>query len=162
MIEHSCDCDLKVGVDSLLPISTETGNMVQNTITAVAPESYYDSYLPKGWKNDPDSIMNRDPSAVWVADADGGKPSTGLTSSRIVRLPIYDPRVDMSGKTTFTPLAYVGFFVEDVVYKTETVDGKTKDLGTVVGRFVTVGGWGAGPGGSGEAGTPVLNIRLVE
>jgi len=166
MITHSCDCDLKVGVGDELPIDTKPGNMVQNTIEAVAPESYYlpkkDSYLPSGWKNDPDSLMNRDDS-TWVAGADGGAPSTGNNSPRIVRIPIYDPRTDIKGRTTFTPLGFVGFWIQDVVYKTETIDGKTKDLGTVVGRFVTVGGWGAGSGGgAGNAGTPVLNIRLVE
>jgi hypothetical protein len=160
MITNSCDCDLKVGVNDLLPISTEQGNMVQNTIEAVAPESYYHGYLKNGWKNDPDSLMNRDDS-TWVAGADGGAPSTGNNSPRIVRIPIYDPTVDMGGKTTFTPLDYVGFWIQDVVYETGGPGGPV--LGKVVGRFVTVGGWGTGTGGgSGNAGTPILNIRLVD
>ncbi len=171
MITHSCQCGIEVGVDDELSVDTKTGNMVQRTITAVAPSSYYEdpdgrppynSYLPNGWKNDPDSLMNQDPAATWVTSTGlpGGAPSggTGTESPRIVKVPIYDPRatMDSSGKFTFKVKGFAGFWIQDVVYKNEN----NNDLGTVVGRFVSIDG--DGTDNSDESGYTVLNIRLVE
>ena len=91
MIEHSCDCDLKLGIDEPIPLDTKPGNMVKRTITAVAPtiiyytDPYYpvstpvDPYLPNAWLNDPavpDSLMNSDPGSQWISSANslGGEP----------------------------------------------------------------------------------------
>ncbi|MBW6504419.1 hypothetical protein K0B90_09115 [bacterium] len=158
MITNSCDCDIKLDVGQEIPLDTKTGNMVQNTITAVAEESYYNGYLPNGWKNDPYSLMNRDPGAYWNSDLGVNAPSTGLGSGRIVRIPVYDPQ-DFSGKTTLQIKRFVGFFIEDVKYLKEPGG---PSLGTVVGRFVTVGGMGKGSGDESEDGSKVLDIRLVE
>jgi hypothetical protein len=141
--------------------------------------------LPPGW-HDINSMMNGDPTARWHSTTEGGYPDTdnpnyswfdgqmnpGLgpweDSPRIVRVPIYDPSGTIpdpdgnlgtytpdkkGGRVTFKPLAFVGFLVEDIQYF-------PPNNGTVVGRFITVGGWGGG-GQPGPA-TPVLNIRLVE
>jgi Flp pilus assembly protein TadG len=174
MIEHSCDCDLKLGIDEPIALDTEPGNMVKRTITATAPTNYYTDpyytdpvkpYLPNSWVNDPsvpDSLMNSDPGSQWTSSTNslGGEPSTGIESGRVVRIPIFDPRISFEGRSEITPLAYVGFWIQDVVYKTVTIDGKTKDLGTVVGRFVTVEGEGTYE--NEECGSTVLNIRLVK
>ena len=173
MIEHSCDCDLKADTATEIPLDTKPGEMVKRTITAVAPTNYYTDpyytdpvrpYLPQAWKNDPsvpDSLMNQDSASQWIISADlpGGVPSTGINSGRIVRIPIYDPGLDFTGRTTITPMAFVGFWIQDVVYKTETIDGKSKDVGTVVGRFISLPGEGTYEE---ECGSTVRNIRLVE
>ena len=142
--------------------------------------------LPPGW-HDIDSMMNGDPNAYWVDSSnDGGHPyspnyswtdqagnaglGTWADSSRVIKVPIYDPSGTIpdpdgnlgtytpnkkGGRVTFKPLGFVGFFVEDIQYFPPI-------NGTVVGRFITVGGWGGGGSDSGSTGTPVLNIRLVE
>lgn len=141
--------------------------------------------LPPGW-HELNSIMNGDPDASWFSDSEGGYPfSTNFPwtdgngnpalgpwadSSRVVKVPIYDPSGTIpdpdgnlgtytpdkkGGRVTFKPLGFVGFFVEDIQYF-------PPNNGTVVGRFITVGGWGGGGSDPGPAGTPVLNIRLVE
>jgi len=188
MIENSCACKMKqVGIDNNLPVDTKPGNMVQNTITAVAPTSYYvdtdgkgksgplESYLPEAWGRDPavpGSLMNRDPGAEWTTGdpfdkIPGGAPLGGFTpwsdSPRIVRIPIYHPNPNYKdgvstpteGKSSFKPLGFVGFWIQDIKYD-------PPNNGTIYGRFVTVGGWGKGDESGESGGTPVLNIRLVE
>jgi len=171
MIEHSCDCDLKLGINDPIPLDTDPGGMIKRTITAVAPTNYYTDpyytnpvkpYLPAAWLNDgavPDSLMNSDPGSQWISSADtlGGKPSTGIDSGRVVRIPIYDPSIDFAGRSTITPLAYVGFWIQDIVYKKG--EGNKPDLGEVVGRFVTVEGEGTYEE---DCGSTVLNLRLVK
>lgn len=141
--------------------------------------------LPPGW-HDINSIMNGDPDAYWFSDNEGGYPySTNFSwfdgsgnaalgdwhkSSRVIKVPIYDPSGTIpdengvlgtytpnkkGGRVTFKPMGFVGFFLEDIQYF-------PPNNGTVVGRFITVGGWGSGGPSPGPAGTPVLNIRLVE
>jgi len=138
---------------------------------------------------DETSLMNGDPGAVWSTsylnpgvDPGGGFPQSNNTSynwydnnsiagggdwwksSRVLRVPIYDPtgKIDGgihtpgSGKTSFEPLKFVGFWIQDIVYE-------PPNNGAIVGRFVTVGGWASGGDTATEIpGTPVLNIRLVE
>jgi hypothetical protein len=141
--------------------------------------------LPPGW-HDINSMMNGDPDAYWYSDTEGGYPyspnyswtdgsgNPGLgpwaDSSRVIKVPVYDPSGTIpdpdgnlgtytpnkkGGRVTFKPLAFVGFFVEDIQYF-------PPNNGTVVGRFITVGGWGGSGTDPGPVGTPVLNIRLVE
>jgi hypothetical protein len=136
--------------------------------------------LPDGW-HEINSIMNGDPNAFWQEDSIGGYPSstnfpwtdgggnpalgTWMDSPRVVKVPIYDPTGTVEGgiyspdkkggRVTFKPMGFVGFFIEDIQYF-------PPNNGTMVGRFVTVGGWGGGGSDSGPTGTPVLNIRLVE
>jgi hypothetical protein len=196
MITHSCECDFTVDVDDEFDLDTKTGNMVGPTIKPVAPDQYYglpdpatDYYaiddkgkkvtLPSAWQ-DVGSIMNGDPNAQWVDDAqfDGGHPESGnsawawgeggtgdwKSSPRIIKIPVYSPdpnykggihTPEKPGKTSFQPLGFVGFWVQDIQYF-------PPNNGTIVGRFVTVEGWGVGSSDPGPAGTPVLNIRLVE
>jgi len=132
-------------------------------------------WIPGNPPADQDTVMNGDPDAEWVSTSTGGYPQSTRYpwdggagdwkySPRIVRIPIYDPSGTInggihspnksSGKTSFTPLSFVGFFIEDIQYF-------PPNSGTVVGRFITVGGFGSGPD-TGPTGTPVLNIRLVE
>jgi hypothetical protein len=118
--------------------------------------------------------MNQDPGAYWGSDNmphsvnpdwDGANFDK---SPRVVRIPIYNPDITYNGgvntlaeagKTSYQPLAFVGFWVQDIVYT--KVGGQ--ELGKVVGRFVTVGGYGTGSNEDpGNAGSPVLSIRLVE
>jgi hypothetical protein len=133
--------------------------------------------LPSGFR-DATSLMNGDPNAVWVNTSDGGYPqgiydwfkngvpATGdwAKSSRVIRIPIYDPSGTIdggihtpgkSGKTSFQPLGFMGFWIQDIQYQGST-------SGTIVGRYITVGGWGGSGPDPGPSGTPVLNIRLVE
>jgi hypothetical protein len=175
MIEHSCDCDLGINVGDTLPVvTTEPGNMVGPTLQAVAPDSYFKPTGTYPGHADSDSLMNQDPGAYWGSDNmphslnpawDGANFDK---SPRVVRIPIYNPDVTYNGgvntlaaagKTSYQPLAFVGFWVQDIVY---TKVGN-QELGKVVGRFITVGGYGTGSGEDpGPAGSPVLNIRLVE
>lgn len=136
--------------------------------------------LPPDWR-DLNSLMNGDPGAQWVVDGsiDGGHPVSGnpdwawgtggtgnwAKSPRVIRIPIYSPDVNYDGgintpqkpgKSSFQPLGFVGFWIQDIQYD-------PPNNGTIVGRFITVQGWGAGGGPEpGPAGTPVLSIRLVE
>jgi len=217
MINHSCDCTFKIGVnDPLPPVPTEPGKMVGPTREAIAPNKYWgwtpytpgdppvlgtawpqddaspyyysvDSGGKKDWipgnpPSDQDTVMNGDPDADWVYNdsswpggyPDGGKYSwnnaegSWQDSPRVLRIPLYDPSGTLgdppgihtpdksSGKTSFTPIGFVGFWVQDIQYF-------PPNSGTVVGRFITVGGWGSGSGTNpGPTGAPVLNIRLVE
>jgi hypothetical protein len=139
--------------------------------------------LPADWR-DVESIMNGDPNSQWVDDlsgTSGGHPSSSdypwtadgtvpdgakgpwWKSPRIIKLPIYSPdpnyggglyTPEKGGKTSYKPLGFVGFMVQDIQYF-------NNNNGTIVGRFVTVPGEGAGSE-PGPAGTQVLNIRLVE
>ena len=89
----------------------------------------------------------------------------GTKSPRVVRIPIYHPdasyngglNTPSAGKSTYQPLGFIGFWIQDVQYS-------PPNNGTIVGRFVTVEGYGSGSGGggAGRSGSPVLNIRLVE
>jgi hypothetical protein len=134
-------------------------------------------YLPG--QPDPESLMNGDPESEWVYDEKGGYPNSDSygwskdgkygagnwkDSPRVIRIPIYDPTGTIgdgihtpgkNGKTSFQPLGFVGFWIADIQYE-------DNNNGTVVGRFITVGGWGGSGPEPGPTGTPVLNIRLVE
>jgi hypothetical protein len=191
MIIHSCECEFSVDVDDDFDLDTKTGNMVGPTISPIAPDQYYglpdpatDYYvpgvtLPGDWRN-VESLMNGDPGAQWVVDGsiDGGHPESGnsdwawgaggtgdwQSSPRVIRIPIYSPDPNYNGgihtpekpgKTSFQPLGFVGFWIQDIQYF-------PPNNGTVVGRFITVGGWGGSGPDPGPAGTPILSIRLVE
>ena len=148
--------------------------MVGPALQATGPDSYFRPTGTYPGHADSDSLMNQDPGAYWGSD---NMPHSGLASAqgdawasspRIVRIPIYNPdaRVNgglntpSNGASSYQPLDFVGFWVQDIVY---THEG-SQELGTIVGRFVTVSGLGTGTGGSGpgNTGSPVLNIRLVE
>lgn len=178
LINHSCDCDFTVSEGEQINIDTKPGNMVQKTLKPVAPDSYYPSYIP--FHPDAESLMNGDPTSVWETGTDpnlGGYPNSDayhwyngteyaggnwMNSPRVIRVPVYDPsgtvdggiHTPSAGKTSYEPLAFVGFWVQDIQYS-------PPNNGSIVGRFITVGGWGGGEE-TGPVGTPVLNIRLVE
>jgi len=171
LIKNSCKCEMGINVGDTVPLDTEPGNMVNKTIDPVAPDKYWrpDRYIPHN--PDDDSLMNLDPTARW--DPSTNMPATDCTafqginwgkSPRVVRIPLYHPDASYNGglntpgpgKSDFKPLGFIGFWIQDVQYF-------PPNSGTIVGRFVTVEGYGAGEGGDpGETGTPVLNIRLVE
>ena len=173
MIEHSSECDLKLGVDQPIQIVSKPGEMVRRTITAVAPsmgpdyynDPYYPNgtpYLPGSWRNDksvPDSLMNADPGSDWIPSDNslGGAPSTGINSGRIVRIPVFDPTISFAGRSDVTPLAYVGFWIQDIKYEPGGPGGTV--LGSIFGRFISVEGEGTYEE---DCGSTVLNIRLVE
>ena len=118
---------------------------------------------------DADSLMNQDKTGFW--DTSTNRPNSldpdykdnnWMKSPRVVRIPVYNPdsssngglNTPPGGSLPFQPLGFIGFWVQDVLYDPGT------NLGTVVGRYVTVEGFG---GDEGEAsGGTVLNIRLVE
>jgi hypothetical protein len=139
-------------------------------------------YLPSGFRDllIGESLMESDPNAQWVDDGsfNGGHPQSGNPdwawgtggtgnwpkSPRIVKIPIYAPDVTYNGgvntpqkpgKSSFTPLGFMGFWIQDIQYFPPT-------NGTIVGRFITVPGAGGSGPDPGPSGTPVLNIRLVE
>ena len=174
MIENSCDCDLGINLGDTLPVvTTEPGNMVGPTLQAVAPDSYFGPPLGYPGHADTDSLMNQDPGAYWGSDNmphslnPAWQDANFDKSPRVVRIPIYHPDVTYNGgvntlaaagKTSYQPLDFVGFWVQDIIYNKVG----SNELGTVVGRYITVGGFGTGTEGEGPAGSPVLNIRLVE
>ena len=178
MIEHPCACDLKIDLTAPLPpVPTEPGMMVGPTLQATAPDSYYKSGggdIPGN--ADPNSLMNQDPTGYW--DTKTNRPNSTdsrysdnnwANSPRVVRIPVYNPdsssgsppgvNTPPGGSGPFKPLGFVGFWVQDVVYLDK--DPVTnKQLGTIVGRYVTVEGIGGDEGE--DSGGTVFNIRLVE
>jgi len=112
----------EIGQD--IPVDTEPGLKVGPTEQAV--------------NSDVDSIVNRDPTAVW--DTTLNPPYGGIANSafgvspRIVLVPLVNPdqmaEVNKGGRTTVTISNIMGFFVEG--YNTSTK--------TVVGRLVTTAG----------------------
>jgi hypothetical protein len=86
-------------------------------------------------------------------------------SPRVITVPIYSPdpnyagsngeyTPEKGGKTSFKPIGFVGFWIQDIQYF-------PPNNGSIIGRFVTVPGGGSSTE-PGPAGTQVLNIRLVE
>jgi hypothetical protein len=172
MIKHSCDCNMKVSLEDDFPVETKPGNMVNKTLNPVAPTPYWhpDNYIPH--KPDADSLMNLDPTARW--DPFTNKPVSDdpdyadiWNSPRVIRLPVYYPDptykngeyTPTQGRSTFKPVRFVGFFVEDIQRR---VSGPS-ETNSIVGRFMTVGGPGMSGGPDpGDTGPHDLNIRLVE
>jgi Flp pilus assembly protein TadG len=174
MIEHPCACELNIDLNAPLPpVPTEPGMMVGPTLKATAPDSYF-----KGGGGDipgnadTDSLMNQDPTGYWDTSTnrpnslnDAYKDDNWASSPRVIRIPVYNPdstyngglNTPPGGSNPFQPLGFIGFWVTDVVYTTDP--DTNKEIGTIVGRFVTVEGSGGGPEDS--EGT-VLDIRLVE
>jgi hypothetical protein len=178
MIEHPCACDLKIDINAPLPpVPTEPGMMVGPTLQATAPDIYYKSGggdIPGN--ADPDSLMNQDPDAHWDTATNmpvspkynGTEQGTRwYDSPRVIRIPVYNPdsssngglNTPPGGSQPFAPLGFVGFWVQDVVY-IDKDPVTNKQLGTIVGRYITVEGLG-GDAGEDSGGT-VYNIRLVE
>lgn len=169
LIKKSCSCEMAINEGDTLPLDTEPGNMVNKTIDPVAPDPYWrpDRYIPHDPDND--SLMNSDPTARWDTStnmpvSDAFPEANWSKSPRVVRIPVYHPdasyngglNTPSAGKSNYQPLGFIGFWIQDVQYS-------PPNNGTIVGRFVTVEGYGSGSeGGSGTSGSPVLNIRLVE
>lgn len=175
MIEHPCACELNIDLNAELPsVPTEPGGMVGPTIQATAPDSYTKAYggnIPG--KVDSISLMNQDPTGFW--DTSTNMPNSldarysdnnWAASPRVVRIPVYHPDASYNGglntppggSNPFQPLGFFGFWVQDVIY-TDKDPLTGRQLGTVIGRFVTVEGVG---GGESEGEGTVFNIRLVE
>jgi hypothetical protein len=88
-------------------------------------------------------------------------------SPRVIRIPVYYPDPNYKngeytpdpGRSTFMPMRFVGFFVEDIQRR---VNGNS-ETNSIVGRYMTVGGPGTGGGPDpGDTGPHDMNIRLVE
>ena len=172
LIKNSCKCILKANLGDEFPVETKPGNMVNKTLNPVAPDPYWnpDHYIPHN--PDDDSLMNRDPTARW--DYLQNKPVSDdpayadiWQSPRVIRIPVYypDPNYENgeytpeAGRSTFKPMRFVGFFIEDIQ---RHVNGPS-ETNSIVGRYMTVGGPGTGGGPDpGETGPHDLNIRLVE
>ena len=156
-------------------IDVLTGDRVGPTVQAVAPY-YYKNPLGEAYPNsiDWDSLMDgrinpsddadygwdnyNDPGEDWVyTPGVGGTngPRPGVTSRRIVTLPVYDPSVPVGqgGQGAIQPVAFVGFWIQDV-------SPVNSGQATITGRLVEVSGVGHGPGGQG--GATVKTLRLVE
>jgi Flp pilus assembly protein TadG len=144
-ITASCPGGDPLSIGDSVPL--QPGNIVGPTVQGVS--------------TDADSLISRDPSSTWdVAENKPWSPayplSNGawLTSPRLVRVPIYDPRILLSsGKTDIQIAAFAGFWIESC--------DKVGQQGTVVGRFIDLPG--TGESGGSESGGPALRqIRLVE
>lgn len=151
-------------------IDVLTGDRVGPTVQAVAPY-YYKNPLGEAYPAaiDWDSLMDGrtdpgDPAdygndnytdAYEDWDFSTNSPRAGVTSRRIVTLPLYDPRVPVAqgGQGEIQPVAFVGFWIQDI---TPVNNGQA----TITGRLIEVQGPGSGPGGQG--GATVKTIRLVE
>ena len=152
-----------------------TGDRVGPTVQAVAPK-YYKDTLHEAYPDaiDWDSLMDgrvdpgpplpdpdygddnyTDAGDDWVFGGGANGPRPGVTSRRIVTLPVYDPRVPVAqgGQGEIQPVAFVGFWIQDI---TPVNNGQA----TITGRLIEVTGPGSGPGGQG--GATVKTIRLVE
>jgi hypothetical protein len=158
------------------PSEVPGGQYYTNPPPEYLPSGYRDGLIGE-------SLMEGDPNAQWVDDptgTTGGHPLSDnyvwtpdgsvpdgkkpwWKSPRVVKMPIYSPdpnyeggvyTPDKPGKTSFKPLGFVGFWIQDIQYF-------PPNNGTIVGRFVTVPGEGTSTE-PGPAGTQVLNIRLVE
>lgn len=153
-------------------IDVLTGDRVGPTVQAVAPQ-YYKTVLGEAYPNsiDWDSLMDgrvdpTDPAdygednythstADW--DFTTHSPREGVTSRRIIQLPIYDPRVPVAqgGQGTIQPVAFAGFWIQDV---SPINNGQA----TITGRLIEVTGVGQGGPDPGPGGATVKILRLVE
>ena len=162
--------DLSKPADQLIDVLT--GDRVGPTVQAVAPY-YYKNPVGEAYPDaiDWDSLMDgrvnpgdpadygndnyNDGGADWVFSIGTNGPRSDVTSRRIVTLPVYDPSVPVGqgGQGTIQPVAFVGFWIQDI---TPVNAGQA----TITGRLIEVTGPGSGPGGQG--GATVKKIRLVE
>jgi len=153
-------------------IDVLTGDRVGPTVQAVAP-GYYKNPLGEAYPNsiDWDSLMDGradpgdpadygddnylDPNEDW--DFSTNSPRAGVTSRRIITLPIYDPRVSVGqgGQGAIQPVAFAGFWIQDI---TPVNAGQA----TITGRLIEITGVGQGGPGPGQGGATVKTIRLVE
>jgi Flp pilus assembly protein TadG len=123
-------------------LSLETGDMVGPTI--------------QGTKD----VITADPNSQWntaasLPESDLYHVNDGswMNSSRVIRIPVYDPAIALAnGKTTMEVDGFAGFWIEGI-----------SNQGTIIGRFLPNRAFGqAGPVVGPTAG-PILRIlRLVE
>jgi hypothetical protein len=153
-------------------IDVLTGDRVGPTVQNVAPY-YYKNPLGEAYPNSIawNSLMDgrvettdpadygvdnyTDPNEDW--DFSTNSPRAGVTSRRIVTLPLYDPRVPVGqgGQGQIQPIAFVGFWIQDI---TPVAHGQA----TITGRLIEVKGVGQGGPGPGQGGATVKIIRLVQ
>src|SRR5512140_2132427 len=123
-------------------LSLETGDMVGPTI--------------QGTKD----LIDADPNSQWNAAA--SLPESDLyhvndgswmNSSRVIRIPVYDPSIALAnGKTTMEVDGFAGFWIEGISHQ-----------GTIIGRFLPNRAFGqAGPVTGPTAGPVLKTLRLVE
>jgi Flp pilus assembly protein TadG len=175
--ETGCQVDISLN-DDLDTIPIEPGNMVGPTIQAVAP-TYYKNPLGfigpdpeehslmngNGATSDYDSQNYNDqgfsgtfPFGGTHADWDfsANSPVTTVTDTRHIQIPVYDPRNPPAPgggtKSNIKPVAFVGFWIQDI----------SENQGTIVGRIKSVVGSGLGGPTPGPGGETLKTIRLVE
>jgi len=181
LLKHSGDCSNTTGCRVVLnknnptqELDVLTGDRVGPTVSAIAPH-YYKDPLGEAYPNaiDWDSLMDGrvlegDPADYWDDNYDPNNnadwvfstnsPRAGVTSRRIIRLPIYDPRVPPVGQGTnmyINPVAFAGFWVQDV-------SPINAGQATITGRLIEITGVGQGGPAPGQGGATVKILRLVE
>jgi len=155
-----------------------TGDRVGPTIENIAPEYYsqfpgypaenkINDYSLMDGRTEPNQIPDYGddnyfdiPYADWVYSTNS--PREGVTSRRIITVPIYDPRVpiDPGGTGSINPVAFAGFWIQDISPASPVEPGSEEKTATITARLIEVTGPGSGPGGQG--GATVKTIRLVE
>jgi len=107
------------------------------------------------------TLLDADPNSQWNAaaalpesdrfHADDG---SWMNSSRVIRIPVYDPEVALAtGKTSMVVAGFAGFWIESMEHH----------QGTVIGRYIPMRAFGqAGPASGPTAGPVLKTLRLVE
>ena len=159
----SNDCRVEINLnDPLPPIPLKPGDMVGPTVQAVAPTYYKNPLGFIGSWPETHSLMNGDgvtsdyeasdyneTEADW--DFGANTPQSDVTKTRHFTIPVYDPNNPPGpGKSDIQPVAFVGFWIQDI----------SENQGTIIGRVKSISGPGSGggPGGS----ETMKTLRLVE
>ena len=175
--ETGCQVDVSMG-DDVPEIPIEPGNMVGPTIQAVAPTYYKNPLGFIGPDPEEHSLMNGNgatsdydsqnyddqgfsgtfPFGGTHADWDfsANSPVTTVTDTRHIQIPVYDPNNPPAPgggpNSNIEPIAFVGFWIQDI----------SESQGTIVGRIKSVVGSGFGGPTPGPGGETLKTIRLVE
>jgi hypothetical protein len=165
IMNRDCSNDCRVDIDlsePLPPIPLKPGDMVGPTVQAVAPTYYKDPLGFIGTWPETHSLMNGndvtseydsgtnydDADSDW--DFNANTPQQSVTPTRHITIPVYDPNNPPEpGKNDIQPVAFIGFWIQDI----------SENQGTIIGRVKSVSGPGGGQGPGGET---MKTIRLVE
>jgi hypothetical protein len=165
IMNRDCSTGCRVSIsqgDPLPQIPVKPGDMVGPTIQAVAPTYYKDPLGFIGTWPETNSLMNGNGA---TSDYDGGDynetnadwdftantPQEDVTETRHITIPVYDPNVSPApGKSNIQPVAFIGFWIQDI----------SENQGTIIGRVKSISGPGGvvGPGGA----ETLKTLRLVE
>jgi hypothetical protein len=165
IMNRDCSNDCRVNIDlshPLPPIPLKPGDMVGPTVQAVAPTYYKDPLGFVGTWPETHSLMNgNDVTSEYDAgtnyddlysdwDFNANSPQGDVTPTRHITIPVYDPNNPPEpGKNDIQPVAFIGFWIQDI----------SENQGTIIGRVKSISGPG---GGTGPGGETMKTIRLVE